>query len=398
MHKRTLYTLGLLAGGLALAASLVWACSVPVYRYALERWPADYYEVVVAHRGPLSTEDQAVVDWLGKCAEGKETACNIALRVVDLDQEEKGVPDEERAQALWEARGKPDLPWMLVRYPWTSRIPQDAWSGPLSLEAVQGLVGSPARREMAEKLVGGDTAVWLFLESGKKDQDAKAAKTLGKTLKEMEKELRLPMPPEYYYQQEAGEEDPDAPKPDLSVSFPIVRLSRDEPKEKMFVNLLLSVEPDLKDLDQPMAFCVFGRGRALYPLVGEGINEDNIIPRAAFLCGPCSCTIKGAAPGFDLPMAVAWDASLMEQEMVGVDLPPLDDVLTMVAAASAPRPSAGGKTESPEAAAEESLEVDLPEADSGALWRNVLIAAGAGVGVLALAGAVVWGRRNHLRG
>ena len=29
------------------------ACNVPVFRYALERWAADHFEVVIFHRGPL---------------------------------------------------------------------------------------------------------------------------------------------------------------------------------------------------------------------------------------------------------------------------------------------------------------------------------------------------------
>ena len=30
-------------------ASVAIACQVPVFRYALERWPADNYELVVLH-------------------------------------------------------------------------------------------------------------------------------------------------------------------------------------------------------------------------------------------------------------------------------------------------------------------------------------------------------------
>ena len=34
------------------------ACNVPVFRYALERWPADPYEVFVLHEGALDAEAQ----------------------------------------------------------------------------------------------------------------------------------------------------------------------------------------------------------------------------------------------------------------------------------------------------------------------------------------------------
>ena len=28
-------------------------CNIPVFRYALERWPSDDYQLVVYHKGPL---------------------------------------------------------------------------------------------------------------------------------------------------------------------------------------------------------------------------------------------------------------------------------------------------------------------------------------------------------
>ena len=33
-------------------------CSIPVFRYALERWIPGPYEVLVYHRGPLSEADR----------------------------------------------------------------------------------------------------------------------------------------------------------------------------------------------------------------------------------------------------------------------------------------------------------------------------------------------------
>ncbi len=40
------------------------ACSVPVFRYALERWPPDTYRYVVFHDGPLTPDQQKWVDQL----------------------------------------------------------------------------------------------------------------------------------------------------------------------------------------------------------------------------------------------------------------------------------------------------------------------------------------------
>ena len=44
------------------AAALAPTCNIPVFRYALERWPADSYEVILFHRGPLTAAEQALAD------------------------------------------------------------------------------------------------------------------------------------------------------------------------------------------------------------------------------------------------------------------------------------------------------------------------------------------------
>ena len=48
-----------------LAISLVWpaatfACNVPLFRYALERWEPDAYVFVVFHSQPLTAEQQTM--------------------------------------------------------------------------------------------------------------------------------------------------------------------------------------------------------------------------------------------------------------------------------------------------------------------------------------------------
>ena len=53
-HGGTVDRLLKTAVALVLVAVVAEACSVPVFRYALERWQADPYEVFVFHRGPLT--------------------------------------------------------------------------------------------------------------------------------------------------------------------------------------------------------------------------------------------------------------------------------------------------------------------------------------------------------
>ena len=53
------------------------ACSVPVFRYALERWENAPYQAIVFHRGPLSDIDKQVINVLKAAGEGPAATANI---------------------------------------------------------------------------------------------------------------------------------------------------------------------------------------------------------------------------------------------------------------------------------------------------------------------------------
>src|SRR5205807_2512745 len=72
-----------------------------------------------------------------------------------------------------------------------------------------------------------------------------------------------------------------------------------------------------------MAFAVYGRGRASFVGLGEGLNEENTLDSAKFVIGPCTCKVKEQNPGFDLLMSVVWDSVLGEKLVKDVELPPL---------------------------------------------------------------------------
>jgi hypothetical protein len=115
----------------------------------------------------------------------------------------------------------------------------------------------------------------------------------------------------------------------LEVRCSILPIQRNDPAESFLVQMLLHSEPDLPGqpaltkLKDPMAFAVFGRGRARFGLVGGGINADTIGEDVAFLTGPCTCTIKEENPGFDLLLAADWESSIGERLVQDRELPPL---------------------------------------------------------------------------
>jgi len=103
----------------------------------------------------------------------------------------------------------------------------------------------------------------------------------------------------------------------------VIRVRRDDPAEDLLVEMLLRTEPDLMSYDEPMAFPVFGRGRALYTLIGAGINPDTIQEACLFLTGQCSCLVKEQNPGTDLLMTADW--RLVEDAVfTETALPPLE--------------------------------------------------------------------------
>jgi len=276
------------------------ACSVPVFRYALERWQADPYDLLLFHRGPLSEEQESWVKTMEKASE-ETPFTNLYVTRVDLEQE---IPSE--AQELWEKQIEAQTPWMVLLFTARPGAPDPIWAGPLSQSDVACILDSPSRREIAKRLGEGQSGVWVLVKIGDPERDEKASDTLSQALDRLKKELALPNPAEWGM--------PVVPDswPGLKVDFTMLEVSRQDPRESLFVDMLLRVEPDLLDYQEPMAFPIFGRGRALYALVGKGIHEENIEEACAFLVGPCLCQIKGMIPGRDLLFSAHWDSLLGE--------------------------------------------------------------------------------------
>src|SRR3954451_4923250 len=82
------------------------ACTIPVYRYALERWDLAIYDVLIYHRGPLSADVLTQLEQRRRTGTG-----NFAITTVDL--EEKMKPE---LREIWKRQGEPkQLPRLVVR-------------------------------------------------------------------------------------------------------------------------------------------------------------------------------------------------------------------------------------------------------------------------------------------
>jgi len=351
-------------GTVALWALVAIACNVPVFRYALERWEADPYEVLVFHRGPLTAEQQALLEQLEQA--GRDRIANLAVSRVDLNVE---VPPPLRA--VLAAQEHQSLPWLVVRYPRQLRIENSVWAGPLSAEAVGALLDSPARRDIAQKLLSGDSVVWLLLECGDKKQDDEAGQLIEAETRSLKQTLKLPVP--------SPEDPPIIAELPLKIAFSTVRVARSDSAERMLVGMLLNRDSNLVTAKEPMLFPVFGRGRVIPPAIGQEIRAEAIREMAEFLTGPCSCQVKEMNPGYDLLLSGNWSALVGYSEVMLPEPPPLVS-MSQFAATAASNASAT-TTHTPAALATP----NPPPAPVGPnyLVRNLVVVLGVGVLFLA---------------
>lgn len=148
-----------------------------------------------------------------------------------------------------------------------------------TMEELAGLTSSPLRREIAAELMSGKLCVMLFLKTGNDAKDETGLNTLRKAI---------------------------GSSPFGNI-ITLVELSRNSIEEHHFTSLLLNVEDDLKEIQEPMLFGVFGRFKALEPLLGKGISEENIHLLIDYLTAECSCLIKDDLPGTDILFTGNWE-------------------------------------------------------------------------------------------
>lgn len=265
---------------LAILASSALACTVPVFRYALDRWPGEIYELRVDGAAAAKAEIAPLLDKLRTNA-----VANVAIRVPPSAQ-------EIEAKLVF-----PDPPG------------GDVWAGPLTATNLETLLDSPLRRELARRIVRGDSAVWLLVECGDKAADDEAARKLDERLKQWATAASLP---------EQDPNDPSSqigPGPALAMRFSVLRLSRQDSREAVTLAMLEANSDEVRKLrSAPLAFPVFGRGRVLAAVPKENLTPESIDEICAFLTGACSCQVKDSRTGWDLLLSFNWDEELARVE------------------------------------------------------------------------------------
>ena len=263
--------------GSLLVAATAGACTVPVFRFGLDRWQADAFGLVASEEWKKGAAGQKVAKAL------EESAVNLYLPEA-----------EEEAEA-----GKVSLLW--------PRSATAAWTGKTDEVDLEAMSSSPARDKITKRILAGDSAVWVMVECGDEKKDQAFAKRLGKRVEYIESVAAIP---------EQDPHDPDSrlgPGPELKVGFTMIRVKKDDPKEKFLVRMLAGPEgEEMLTAKEPFAGVVFGRGRVLGSWSATELEDDGVDEISLFLLGACSCRVKFMNPGWDLLMDVDWDEKLME--------------------------------------------------------------------------------------
>jgi hypothetical protein len=286
-----------------LASSVAAACNIPVFRYALERWTPDDYEAVVFCDGELTQTQSQVFERLASEATINGGATNFTVKRFNVGDD---VPLEFASlfKSLQKSTDKPlTLPYLVIRSISQHGTSVNVWSSPLDNEAVDRVIDSPARKELAKRLLRGDSVVWLLIRSKDEKLNQQARDILERSFRTIQTKMMLPegigLPGSELYS--------DVP---LLIQFSTLEVSNDDPQESLLVKLLARGSDASDVRDEPVLVPVFGRGRALEVMPLSDLSTQLVEDLTLFLGGACSCQVKEQNPGFDLLLNVDWNGEL----------------------------------------------------------------------------------------
>ena len=277
-------------------------CTVPVFRYGLDNWQADAYRLEFP---AAALQDGKLADFFRNLG----TALPVNL--------------EAKPGTGTEAR-------LLFPHPEESKSPI-VWTGTLTPQTLAVLTDSPARKEIARRILAGESVVWVLAESGNTAEDDAIAARVEKRLRYLEQVAIL---------QRIDPNDPTSklgPGPALRVKFSLLRISslaptggegRGEgaarsksvqanagsetgaPTESLLLKMLAGPKPAPELATGPWLAAVFGRGRVLGAWPATDFGDAEIEEACLFLLGACSCQVKRQNPGWDMLMNVNWTEEL----------------------------------------------------------------------------------------
>ena len=259
---------------IALGTSAACACTIPVFRFALDRWEADKFHLVLP---------QAVA---------KEPAIQDLLRPLRAN----GKANLDFATATDAAQQD-----TVLRYSRASD--KQVWSGKLDAATLSAVLDSPARKKLVQQILAGDSIIWVIADSGS-PLDTGEVERIEKRLKFLEQVASLPI---------QDPNDPDSqlgPGPPLKLKFTTLRLRLDDPAERMLLHMLAGPQGTFDPTTTSFAAAVFGRGRVLGAWTLAILDDASLEDACMFLVGRCGCRLKNESPGWDILLNIDWEKAL----------------------------------------------------------------------------------------
>lgn len=305
---------------LALAA-LAWACQVPVFRYALERWESDPYQLYITSPAPLTDSQKSEIETFKK----QLTHTNLELKIINTST----LKDSD----LWtlpEINTSPTAPTINLFPPKTIQVKAPLITLPLNAKNLDSIIHSPTRDVIIKDIIAGNSATWLVIHKNAPEAAAKVQIQLKKHLESAQQKITIPegiigTEQRADITNHTNMDDVLRSSIPLKIAFATLTLDATDPSEQAFVaTLIANAAPALKSLDQPLIIPIFGRGRKIAPLPSTELTEAAILERATYLCGACSCQVKEQNPGADLLIHQDWAAHLTTGlAVIEKTLPPL---------------------------------------------------------------------------
>lgn len=250
------------------------ACTIPVFRFALDRWEADKFHLVM----PQSVaKDPPIQDLLRPLRANGKANLDFATSKDPAQQETVLLSSRDSDKQIW--------------------------SGKLDAATLAAVLDSPVRQKIMQQILAGDSVIWVIADSGSALDTVEAAR-IEKRLKFLEQVAALPI---------QDPNDPDSqlgPGPPLKLKFTTLRLRRDDPAEQPLLRMLAGPKGEFDPATTSFAGAVFGRGRVLgaWPLA---LLDDAALENACmFLVGRCGCRLKNENPGWDLLLNIDWEKAL----------------------------------------------------------------------------------------
>lgn len=259
---------------IAICTSGACACTIPVFRYALDRWEADKFHLVMSAAVSQTPEVQDLLRPLR--ANGK----------ANLDFTTSKDPAQQET---------------VLRY--SRESDKQVWSGKLDATTLGAVLDSPARKKLVQQLLAGDSVIWVIADSGS-PVDVLEVDRIEKRLKFLEQVASLPI---------QDPNDPDSqlgPGPPLRLKFSTLRLRRDDPAEAMLLHMLVGPRGTFDPTTTSFAAAVFGRGRVLGAWPLNILDDASLEDACMFLVGRCGCRLKNESPGWDILLNLDWEKAL----------------------------------------------------------------------------------------